>query len=45
LPYSIGKLKLLKTLNFADNHVKHLPADIGDLKELRKLYIHGNRFT
>lgn len=32
-------------LNIADNKIKYLPQEIGDLKNLKQFYIHGNRFT
>jgi hypothetical protein len=35
----------LRILIFSDNKVKHLPQEIGNLKSLQTLFIHGNRFT
>lgn len=32
-------------LNLAENKIKFIPQEIGELKNLRQLYIHGNRFT
>lgn len=35
----------LRLLNMAENKIKHLPAELGHLKQLQVLYLHGNRFT
>lgn len=35
----------LKILNFSDNKVKHIPNEVGSLKALRVIHMHGNRFT
>ena len=29
----------------AENQIKHLPLELGELRELKQLYLHNNRFT
>jgi len=41
----MGKLSALKSLNMSDNCVKFIPHELGNLRSLKSLFIHGNRFT
>ena len=45
-PMLFNKLgESLRLLNFAENKIKHIPPEIGNLKYLSSLFMHGNRFT
>ena len=45
LPASIRKLNQLEELDLSDKKLTKLPSEIGDLTELRRLYVSSNQLV